>query len=419
MSRPLSLFLCLFLLAGGAWAQNDLPVIRATSKQIKILDGDDLRHGELVPGLKPDVYPYHKSAAAKRVVYYTDVDSIAFDVEPGDTYDFVILLNGKDSCYQQLSAVNPYKIEYSRSAHKKGQGTDTIPFTLGANNAIHIKGTINGSDSLDLIFDTGASVEVLSDGGAGKGVKLQPNNRMEVAGLSWQKVPVTYIDYNGSLRADGVIGYNAFEDKLVEIDYDKGIMVIHHQSFAPGNGYRATPIVWREANSFIEAEVVLNGKRCKGLFLFDTGSKWAISANHAFASNNNLYEGMKKLGTRRAKGVNGVSIKSHSFLLPTFMIAGIPLHDIPLDLELEAKEGSLAFNILGNDVLKRFNVIVDYQKSIIYLKPNSLVNTPYNQSVLEPMIIAIGAVVLAVLIGGYFLYRKRTRRNRKLAAQRV
>jgi hypothetical protein len=417
MPRALSLILCLFLSAGGAWAQNGLPVIRATSKQIKILDGDDLRHGELVPSLKPDVYPYHKSAAAKRVVYYTDVDSIAFDVHPGDTYEFIILLNDKDSCYQQLSAVNPYKIEYSRGGNK--EGTDTIAFTLGANNAIHIKGIINGSDTLDLIFDTGASVEVLSDRGASKGVKLQPDNRMEVAGLTWQKVPVTYIDYNGSLPADGVIGYNAFEDKMVEIDYDRGIMVIHHQSFAPGNGYTATPIVWREANSFIEAELAINGKRCKGLFLFDTGSKWAISANHAFASKNNLFEGMKKLGTRRAKGVNGVSIKSHSFLLPVFIIAGIPLHNIPMDLELEAKEGSLSFNILGNDVLKRFNVIVDYQKSIIYLKPNSLVNTAYNQSVLEPVIIGIGAAVLVVLVGGYFLYRKRTRRNRKPAEQRV
>jgi hypothetical protein len=32
---------------------------------------------------------------------------------------------------------------------------------------------------------------------------------------------------------------------------------------------------------------------------------------------------------------------------------------------------------LGNDVLKRFNTVFDFQKNLIYLKPNQLYQMPY------------------------------------------
>ena len=38
-------------------------------------------------------------------------------------------------------------------------------------------------------------------------------------------------------------------------------------------------------------------------------------------------------------------------------------------------------SVLGNDVLKRFNVLVDFQNDFIYLKPNKLINMPYRNGV--------------------------------------
>src|SRR5687768_16299155 len=107
-----------------------IPFIKANSKEIKILDGDDLQNGVLVPQLKLDVYPYHKSGKTKTVTYITDIDSISFSVKPGDNYTFGIILNNRDTCYQQLASVNPNKPLY----HNVVRGSDTIQFTLGANN---------------------------------------------------------------------------------------------------------------------------------------------------------------------------------------------------------------------------------------------------------------------------------------------
>jgi hypothetical protein len=174
-----AILITIFLFTGLQYllGQVHSVVIKATSKNIKILDGDDLLEGVLVPELKPDIYVYHKETRSKKIVYYTDIDSASFQVRPGDTYDFIILLDNKDSCYQRISYQNPDKVKYSKPHTRAAATPDTIPFTLGANNAIHINGRTNNSEILDLIFDTGASVGVLSDEGKDKKATLRNDNR--------------------------------------------------------------------------------------------------------------------------------------------------------------------------------------------------------------------------------------------------
>lgn len=82
-------------------AQTTLPVIRANSKTVDIKEGDKLIKGvwNISPEIKPDIY----IASEKKVTFYTDLDSITFNSKDGiDTYNFIILLNGKDSAYTQI-----------------------------------------------------------------------------------------------------------------------------------------------------------------------------------------------------------------------------------------------------------------------------------------------------------------------------
>ena len=81
-------------------AQQAFPVIRANSKSVTIKDGTFLDRNvwTLTPGARPDVYTADRTRNTKWVVFYTDLDSIRVKVKPGSRYDFVILLNGKDSC---------------------------------------------------------------------------------------------------------------------------------------------------------------------------------------------------------------------------------------------------------------------------------------------------------------------------------
>lgn len=81
--------------------QTKLPVIRANSKTVDVRVGNDLRKAEwmISPETKPDIY----TASAKKITFYTDLDSISFNIKAKlDTYNFIILLNGKDSAYTQV-----------------------------------------------------------------------------------------------------------------------------------------------------------------------------------------------------------------------------------------------------------------------------------------------------------------------------
>jgi hypothetical protein len=409
--KKLLVFFAFSFFLPSANGQKNMPFIQAASKKIKVLEGDFLQDGELVPALRPDTYCFHPSVHPKKIAYYTDTDSIIFWAKADDVFNFAIVFNGKDTCYQRITSDNPNKVRYESA--KKGLSNDTLSFVLGPNNAIHLKGTINHSRELDFIFDTGASIGVLSEEGRARGAGLRSDNKnvFAIEGIVISNSAVRFINYQGGLKADGVLGYNAFEGKVVEINYDKNILVIHHSAFDT-LGYRSTEMKWRGSAMFVEGTIEVRNKVHKGLFLFDTGSKWALSLNKAFAIENNLYEALEKMGTRRAKGADGKTIKSNKVILPSFQLAGLSLPAVPTDLELpKGSEGSLAFNIVGNDVLKRFNAILDYKNGLVYLKSNRLQAAPYTKTLDEQDLLLIVGLIVGVLLLTFFWYKKAKRQK--------
>jgi hypothetical protein len=78
-----------------------------------------------------------------------------------------------------------------------------------------------------------------------------------------------------------------------------------------------------------------------------------------------------------------------------------------MDLELPSDGAGLTYNILGNDVLKRFNAILDYKNGLIYLQPNSLIHAAYNKSFDETFILIVITIIAGLCIIGILLYKKR------------
>jgi hypothetical protein len=83
-------------------AQGPVPVIRATAPLVDVRDGREFKKGtwRISPQIKPDVYITHTKHES--VTFVTDIDSISFLIEPGCTYQFIILLNGKDSALTEV-----------------------------------------------------------------------------------------------------------------------------------------------------------------------------------------------------------------------------------------------------------------------------------------------------------------------------
>jgi hypothetical protein len=105
----------LILIGQTAFAQKKLPIIKANSTSVDIKDDNQLRKNawRIVPEEKLDVY----TTSAKKLTFYTDIDSISFKIDPEKQYDFIILLNGKDSARTQIK-YQPSRLEILKRADK-------------------------------------------------------------------------------------------------------------------------------------------------------------------------------------------------------------------------------------------------------------------------------------------------------------
>ena len=425
----------IFLVPRAAPAQSELPVLKTSSRSLDIQDGARLLKGVWMvdPAVALDVYYARISAKEKRVVFISDIDSIAFDVQPGREYDFVVLLNGKDACRTRLSTIRQ---SYRRLDQSSAEGPVAIPITL-RHGKPHLQGTVNNSTTLDLIFDTGADSNVLYPSATGKRARLEfdgttintgtggttvrdssRDNRLEIAGLQWDHQPVIYVEKQAD-AADGIIGYPIFEDKILEIDYDRMVMIVYDTLPRHAVEFAKIPMPFSGSLTAVEA-VLANGERTiSGLFNLDTGGTGTLMVNRAFAAAHGLYGTMRKLGTSKSGGVGSGTVHNEIARLPELMIAGFTLRDVPIHIELPSDGpktppgGSLCM-----EVLDRFNIILDYSRYEAYFKPNTLFNAPFaaKRSSLPRFLAVVVLISLASLAARAVLRAKKGRRARGVSA---
>jgi len=96
------IFTIITLISISSFAQDKLPLIKASSDKIDIRNGDEFSQGNwtLAPDYHPDVYTSNK--VGQQITFYTDLDSISCILDEEIPFDFVILYNGKDSCFTQV-----------------------------------------------------------------------------------------------------------------------------------------------------------------------------------------------------------------------------------------------------------------------------------------------------------------------------
>ena len=133
-----------------------IKVIKAVSNTVDIRDGQKFykSYWLINPDLKPDVYATDNDN--KKVTFYTDIDSISFDVEPNKTYDFVILINGKDSAWTQIQT-RPSRLDILKqaSAYNTSDDRPTPSWTYLSKDDPNLK-RIRKTFNLDSIAGNGS-----------------------------------------------------------------------------------------------------------------------------------------------------------------------------------------------------------------------------------------------------------------------
>ena len=363
------------------FAQKRLPVIKANSPKAYIIEGtDDKRNWYVNPKTNPDVYSVTKIFNPKWITFYTDIDSLKVKIRPGEQVDFIVLLNGKDSCYTRIES--PSIKDYSKQSPATH---DTIPFVLTEYNNIKVKAVLNKVDTLDLKFDSGTTGLLLTNDAIKNKTHLPPSqdlkaeNSLQIGNLTWDSLPVYPVVLSGQ-GTDGRFGWDLFDGKIVEIDYDKSIFVVHSRLSKPGKQYSRFEMEYSHTLFCIQAELQVKDKKYRNRFLFDNGYQRTIMLDTVLMQEQHYPKDLEVIKKTIMRNGQGKEIPVFTVNNERLNLGKEILLNIPAQLLATANPARFKTHILGNEVLKRFNTILDFQKNYVYLKPNTLINQPYQDA---------------------------------------
>ncbi|WP_233265896.1 aspartyl protease family protein [Formosa sp. L2A11] len=188
----------------------------------------------------------------------------------------------------------------------------------------------------------------------------------------------------------GIIGFDLFKDFIVEINYASRYIVLHNiESYRYKKCKKCETVNLEFYNNkpYLNAEVKLNDTKIPVKLLIDSGGSdalWLFEDNAL-----KLYEDKSYFKDFLGRGLSGSvygkrakiqELNIKSFSLQSVNVAYPDAEAIQLAKRVEERNGSISGN-----VLKRFNVIVDYRKAKLTLKKNKFYKDAftYNKSGIE------------------------------------
>lgn len=274
-----------------------------------------------------------------------------------------------------------------------------IPFKLhGA--MIVVEAVVDGSDPLAFLFDTAAGGTILNErtaeglgvigeeavlreGATGSAEVVRSKRhtvelgRLKLRNMTLGIVALDHIERRLGLRIDGVIGWPIVSRYAVIVDYDAMQIELHeprgfeHDMEAPGYDIEAKGTVF-----FVNVSVTLeSGATFAGKVLVDTGSGGNISFNSPFVRESNVLDQIDGSYEREMQGFSAESSRSHVTMLSGLSIGLHKFVGVPASLSL-AEAGATSWSgvmgILGNGVLKRFNMVIDLKRQRLFLEASRL-----------------------------------------------
>lgn len=267
---------------------------------------------------------------------------------------------------------------------------DTIPFKLTEHNNIAIESILNNNDTIDLMFHTGVSsisltpeqTEKLKNDENKKSTDAQSwsgkkdieyieNNQLKITHLEWNNLNV-WLDLLSGPETNGKFGPHLFENKLIEINFDDLIIVLHlnKEEIKNLSEYQSFKMSTNDHDAlFIEGTMAVNQANIENKYMIHSGYGGTIILDDQFYKKNSEINTLEVIGENDLKDSFGNIIKTKKTLVEKFSIGNIQFQNVPVsyfDSEIEIQQTS----ILGGEILKRMNMILDIKNMTLYAKPN-------------------------------------------------
>ena len=272
-----------------------------------------------------------------------------------------------------------------------------IPFTQLTGGIVILHAKLNNfPDTLNFILDTGSSgisldsttvdylglkptpTERTIRGIAGiRKVSFLFNQQLHFPGLTADSLNFHINDY-GILtavygeRIDGIIGYSILSRYIVKLDYDSMKLTFCTPGTIryPRGGYLLKPTI----NQLMAQQLrVRDETAVTSRFLYDMGAGVCMLLTKDFVADSSFIDKKKKRWIKEGEGLGGkidmeLTVMREVKLGP-YRFRSVPVYNF--DDENNVTSYPYMGGLIGNDILRRFNIILNYARSDIHITPNS------------------------------------------------
>ncbi|MGF1925808.1 MAG: aspartyl protease family protein [Bacteroidia bacterium] len=181
----------------------------------------------------------------------------------------------------------------------------------------------------------------------------------------------------------GIIGFDILSNYITKIDYEAKTISLYKQLDKSEIGlYSEIPFNFNNGIPIPQFDIsftLKTGESFKGPILFDNGAALTLSVNTPFKEKNLLANKIGKTIISQGQDLFKKNT-SEQASIKSITIGTYTLEQLPITLT-SAKAGVSSYSnylgLLGNKIINRFNIIVDYSRKLIYLKPNKNFNSPF------------------------------------------
>jgi predicted aspartyl protease len=274
----------------------------------------------------------------------------------------------------------------------------SIPFELKKNGHIIFEIQLNDHpDKLEFLLDTGASGELLAKHTAEKlGISTSQGQKIEATGVSGStSLDVIHnqrlnLGKGISLRlrnlviadnpTDGLLGATIFRKYVCLINYDNQQLELYESiDDLDKTGFTEIPFTFDQQIPIPQLTMdftLSNGESFSERVFYDIGAGITFMFNTPFATKQNVLKKSKAIKTLEVEGgLTQTKVTHEKVMLSKLALGGHTLDSVVVRVT-NSKKGLLSFEnyagVIGSQIAKRFNTIIDYKNKVLYIKPNQL-----------------------------------------------
>ena len=279
-----------------------------------------------------------------------------------------------------------------------------IPFKQYSGGVMVVQARLNDiPDTLNFILDTGSggisldsstcvefnllpaySDTMVTGMGSSHKAKFVYDQKLHLPGLTIDDLDFHVNNYEVLTsvygeKIDGIIGYSFFKQFIVKVDFD----TLELEIYKPGEiKYPKQGTLLRPAFTALPIQnmTVKDGRKLDFSFYFDTGAGLCFLMSEAFVKDSAVLSSRRKIINTQAEGMGG-KLQMKITVVKMIQLGHYKFRNVPTYIykdDYNVTSYPFVGGLIGNDLLRRFNLIINYPQREIHLLPNNHFFDPFD-----------------------------------------